>query len=173
MAKEIINLNEQQLKAIVAESVKRILKESDLDEGFWDNMKAGFQGAKQGFNAQKNLDRGSDNFKYEHDYEDMKRDANPFRSKSQNTAQEQANELLNQAKYYQTKANQLRATAQQITAKYGLVKTAVNKRVNGVQVPQAAHNTTIATARNNTNGYGKGRNPNNINQAKQTGLWGA
>ena len=173
MAKETIKLTESQIREIVAESVTRILKESDMDEGFFDNMKSAWQGAKQGFNTQKMMDRGTDGFKTEHDYEDFKKDSNPFGPRSENTAQEQANQLLAQARNYQIKANQLRARANRITSQYGLVKNGVNQRVNGTQPAAAPHAQTIRTKGMVTNGYGKGRNPNNVNPTTQsTGLWG-
>ena len=59
-----------------------------------------------------------------------------------------------------------------LTKQYGLVKTGVNQRANGTQTVAAPHTRTIATNRGIDNGYGKGRNPNNITPVKQTGLWG-
>lgn len=172
MGKQVIKLTESQIRKMVAESVANILKESEMDEGFLDNLKAGWNGAKQGYNYQKAMDRGTEGFKTEHDYEDMKKDSNPFVSRSENTAQEQANQLLKQAQQYQAMANKLKAQANALTKQYGLVKTGVNQRVNGTQPSVAPHTRTIATNRGNNNGYGKGRNPNNINPVKQTGLWG-
>ena len=172
MEKQVVKLTESQIREIVTESVNRILKENDMDEGFFDNIKSAYQGAKQGYNYQKAMDRGTEGFKTEHDYEDMKKDSNPFGPRSENTAQEQANQLLKQAQQYQAMANRLKSRANALTKQYGLVKTGVNQRVNGTQPSVAPHTRTIATNRGNNNGYGKGRNPNNINPVKQTGLWG-
>ena len=170
MEKSVIKLTESQIRNIVAESVIRVLKENDMDEGFFDNIKSAWQGAKQGYGYQKAIDRGTDGFKTEHDYEDFKKDSNPFGPRSENTAQEQANYLLSQARQYQIKANQLRAKANAITKKYGLVKANANQRVNATQPSAAPHTQTIATKNMVTNGYGKGRNPNNINPPKQIGI---
>ena len=101
MGKQVVKLTESQIKEIVTESVNRILKENDMDEGFFDNIKSAYQGAKQGYNYQKAMDRGTEGFKTEHDYEDMKKDSNPFDPRSENTAQQQANQLLKQAQQYQ------------------------------------------------------------------------
>ena len=173
MAKEVIKLTESQIREIVTESVVRVLKENDMDEGFFDNIKSAWQGAKQGYNYQKAMDRGTEGFKTEHDYEDMKKDSNPFGPRSENTAAEQANQLLKQAKQYQAMANRLRAQANALTSKYSLQKAGANQRVNAKQPFAAPHTQTIATKNAVTNGYGKGRNPNNINPVKQTGLFGA
>lgn len=176
--KNIIRLTESDIKRMVENACYQALKEgrineSDIEEGIRDRIAAGWEGMKRGFNAQKSLEASTDNLKYEHDYEDMKQDSNPFGPRSKNTAVEQANELLQQAKYYRTLANRLQAKAQKISAQYSLGKSAVGKRVNTVQTPQAAHNTTIRNTRSATNGYGNGRNPNNITPNRQTGLWGA
>ena len=77
-----IYLTESQINDIVSESVKRIM----LDEGLWDNIKAGYQGMKQGFRNQQTLDRGADNFKPEHDYENFRAMANPYTKNPENTA---------------------------------------------------------------------------------------
>ena len=172
MGKQVVKLKESQIREIVTESVNRILKENDMDEGFFDNIKSAYQGAKQGYNYQKAMDRGTEGFKTEHDYEDMKKDSNPFGPRSENTAQEQANQLLKQAQQYQAMANRLKSRANALTKQYGLVKTGVNQRANGTQPVAAPHTRTIATNRGIDNGYGKGRNPNNITPVKQTGLWG-
>ena len=130
MAKEIIKLTENEIRQIVAESVVRVLKESDMDEGFFDNIKSAWQGAKAGYNTQKMMDRGTDDFKTEHSPSDVAKLANPFGPGMDNTAGEQATQLLKQAQMYQAKANQLRAMANKMTKKYGLTKTAVNQRVD-------------------------------------------
>lgn len=172
MGKQVVKITESQIREIVTESVNRILKESEMDEGFFDNIKSAWQGAKQGYNYQKAMDRGTEGFKTEHDYEDMKKDSNPFGPRSESTAQEQANQLLSQARQYQAMANKLKAQANALTKQYGLVKTGVNQRTNGRQPFVAPHTRTIATNRRIDNGYGNGRNPNNITPVKQTGLWG-
>lgn len=56
MGKQIINITETDLKNIINESVEKILKESNLEEGFFDNIKSAFKGAKQGYKTQKAID---------------------------------------------------------------------------------------------------------------------
>ena len=58
MEKQVVKLTESQIREIVTESVYNVLKESEMDEGFLDNLKAGWNGAKQGYNYQKAMDRG-------------------------------------------------------------------------------------------------------------------
>ena len=130
MAKETIKITENEIRQIVAESVIRVLKENDMDEGFFDNIKSAWQGAKAGYNTQKMMDRGVDDFKTEHSHSDVAKLSNPFGPGMDNTAGEQATQLLKQAQMYQAKANQLRAMANKMTKKYGLAKTAVNQRVD-------------------------------------------
>lgn len=183
--KNIIRLTESDIRRMVENACYQALKEgrineSDIEEGVkdWikdkrDRVKAGLEGFKQGTEAHKSLNASTDNLKYEHDYEDFKQDSNPFGPRSKRTAQEQANYLFDQAKYYRDMANSLYAKAQSISAKYSLKKTVNGRRENTVQIPQAAHNTTIRNIRSTTNGYGNGRNPNNITPIKSTGLFGA
>ena len=128
--KQKVQITESELYNVIQESIVAALNESLEDEGFLKNFRAGLQAAKQGYNTQKMMDRGTEGFKTEHDREDMAKQANPFGPGMENTAGEQATELLRQAKMYQAKANQLRAMANKMTSKYGLAKTAVNQRVD-------------------------------------------
>lgn len=57
--------------------------------------------------------------------------------KPENTAQEQAEQLLAQAKEYQAMANRLKAQANALTKKYALAKTGVNQRASITQPKQA------------------------------------
>lgn len=166
--KNIIRINESQLNDIIVEHVVNAIRKNNLDEGFLDNTKAGWEGAKQGFKAQRNLDRGTDDFKQYHDYDDFKKDSNPLLGKSENTAQEQAQELLQQARYYQTLANQLKAKAQEITRQYGLGKPAVNQRVSTAPTP-ATPSSTIPMQRSKTNGFGR---TNTERDTRPIGPWG-
>lgn len=136
--KNVIKLNEEQLRNIVSETVMAVLNEaSDMDEGFFDNLKSAWSGAKQGYNYQKAVDAGTDGFKQEHDYEDARNDMmNPL-SKSKNTAVEQANELFRQAAEYRKKANKLYAMANAISKRYALAKDGFGKRVATVKPEQA------------------------------------
>ena len=132
-----VKITEQELHNMIAESTLRILKESDMDEGLWNNLKGAFKGAKQGYNYQKAMDRGTEGFKDEHDYDDTRRSMMNPTSKMPNTASEQAEQLLAQAKEYMAMANRLKAQANKITKQYGLQKTAVNKRQSTAQPTQA------------------------------------
>lgn len=132
-----VRITEQELHNMIAESTLRILKESDMDEGLWNNLKGAFKGAKQGYNYQKSMDRGTEGFKDEHDYDDTRRSMMNPTSKMPNTASEQAEQLLAQAKEYMAMANRLKAQANKITKQYGLEKTAVNKRQSTAQPVQA------------------------------------
>ena len=135
--KSSVKITEQELHNIITESALRILKESDMDEGLWNNLKGAFKGAKQGYNYQKSMDRGTEGFKDEHDYDDTRRSMTNPLSKMPNTASEQAEQLLAQAKEYMAMANRLKAQANKITKQYGLQKTAVNKRQSTAQPVQA------------------------------------
>lgn len=136
-SKEPVKINESQLQSLIKESTLKILKESEMDEGFWDNMKAGWQGAKAGFNAQKSLDSDYANLKQEHDYDDTLKTMNNPMKKMDKTAAESSEDLLKQAQYYQRLANQLRARANAIDKKYALQKTGVNQRAATVKPQQA------------------------------------
>ena len=134
--RNIIRLTESQIREMVAESVVRVLNEGEVDE-LWnpfnkedrtkakERAKAIFNGAKQGYNYQKAMDRGTDGFKTEHDYWDAKKISNPFGKGPENTAAEQANQLLAQAKQYMAMANKLKAQANALTKQYSLQKTGV------------------------------------------------
>ena len=93
MAKNTITLNEAQLQSLVEECVAEV-----LNEGLWDQMKAGWQGAKRGFQGQKMLDRGTDDFKQNWDREDLANNANPWSARPENTADMQAKEAYNRYK---------------------------------------------------------------------------
>lgn len=132
-SKKPVRINESQLQSLIKESTLRILKESEMDEGFWNNMKAGWQGAKAGFNAQKSLDSDYANLKQEHDYDDTLKTMNNPMKKMPKTAAETSEDLLKQAQYYQKLANQLRARANAVDKQYALQKTGVNKRTSATQ----------------------------------------
>ena len=139
--KNQIRLNESQLNSLIQESIENVLNEmyenGDLNEGFFQNLKQAWNGAKQGYNYQKAMDRGTQGFKQEHDYEDVKNTMNNPLAKMPNTAAEQANQLYAQAKEYMAMANRLKAQANAITKQYGLAKSGVGTRVNATPVPQS------------------------------------
>ena len=139
-----IRLNESELRDLISEQVRTALNEvfssqegADVDEGFFQNLSQAWKGAKQGYNYQKAMDRGTQGFKQEHDYEDVKRTMNNPLSKMPNTASEQANQLYQQAAEYQAMANKLKARANAISKQYGLAKTGVGQRANANPVPQS------------------------------------
>lgn len=174
MEKQVIKLTESQIREIVTESVNRILKESEMDEGFFDNIKSAWNGAKQGYNYQKAMDRGTEGFKTEHDYWDAKKLSNPFGSGPENTASEQANQLLAQAQEYQAMANKLKAQANALTKQYSLQKTGVNQRANAPKpatTPRPVANTPSTGIGNGMGKQWKDKR-NYKTDAQSIGLWG-
>ena len=136
--KNVIRLNEEQLRNVIQETVMTVLNEAaDMDEGFFQNLGQAWRGAKQGYNYQKAMDRGTQGFKQEHDYEDVKQTMRNPLAKPENTAYEQANQLYQQAAEYQAMANRLKAQANAISKQYGLAKTGVGRRANAQTPAQA------------------------------------
>ena len=122
MNNNMIKLNEAQLNQLVEECVAEV-----LNEGFFDKMGAAWKGMKQGYNSQKMLDRGTNNFKQNLSREDMMNMGNPMASRLENTAAEQAREAYNQYKAYQQKANEMLNLYNQLRKKYNLDKTGVGQ----------------------------------------------
>lgn len=116
-----IYLNESDLQQIIEESVQQI-----LNEGFFDNLKAGVsgavQGARRGFQGQKMLDRGTDNFKQTWDRDDLAAQANPYGPGAENTASMQANQAFRLYKEYQQEANKYLNLYNKLSKKYNLGK---------------------------------------------------
>jgi hypothetical protein len=113
MKKQIINITETDLKNIINESIEKILKENNLEEGFFDNIKSAFKGAKQGYKTQKAVDSNVNT-----DYSKNTR-MSPNEMPS-NDAVEKANEYYQIAKDYFVKYNKMKAKANSIVKKYGL-----------------------------------------------------
>lgn len=111
-----IKLNEEQLYQLIKESVE----ETMLDEGLWDNLKAGFRGMKQGYQAQRSLDKDNSNLKRHWDREDFEQQAHGLTG-PENTAAMEANELYNQFKEYRQIANQILTKRNQLIKQYSLV----------------------------------------------------
>lgn len=128
--KTTIRLTEAQLNAIVKEQV-----ETMIEEGFFDNVKAAFNGAKQGYKAQRAIDQSTDGFKRHHDYEDLQAQSNPFGPGMKNTAAEEANAIYKQYKEYSTIANRLLSKYNQFVKKYGLVKQGVGQVAEPTENP--------------------------------------
>jgi phosphoenolpyruvate carboxylase len=122
MDKKVIKLNESELNQLIEECIQDI-----LNEGFFDKMNAAWKGAKQGYNGQKMLDRGTDNFKQNLDREDMLNMANPMASRPENTASEQAREAYKQYNFYQQKANEMLNLYNKLRKQYDLDKTGVGQ----------------------------------------------
>ena len=93
------------------------------------------KGAKQGYNSQKMLDRGTDNFKQNLSREDMMNMANPMAARPENTASEQAREAYKQYKAYQQKANEMLTLYNKLRKQYDLDKTGVGQ-VQSKQKPE-------------------------------------
>lgn len=131
MNNNMIKLNEAQLNQLVEECVMEV-----LNEGFFDKIGAAWKGAKQGYNSQKMLDRGTDNFKQNLSREDMMNMANPMAARPENTASEQAREAYKQYKAYQQKANEMLTLYNKLRKQYDLDKTGVGQ-VQSKQKPEA------------------------------------
>lgn len=121
----------------VIDDYKKQLDE-DIDEGFWNNIKAGFQGAKQGVQAQKLLDRGTEGLKMQHDQDDVFRAMEKPLSKMENTAEEQARDIYLQYKQHAQKAMQLLNLYNKLNKQYGLAKKEVGHYVNPNPEPVGA-----------------------------------
>ena len=125
-----IKLSESQLNQIISESVRKVLAEAEENEGFFNNMKSAFQGAKRGYQNQKTIDRGTEGFKQQHDSDDvMKSMKNPL-SKMDNTAEEQCAQIYKQYKDAYMEANRLLNLYNKMIRQYGLSKQAVGQHVN-------------------------------------------
>lgn len=111
-----IKLNEEQLYQLIKESVE----ETMLDEGLWDNLKAGFRGMKQGYQAQQSIDADNSNRKHHWDREDWEQNSHGM-TRPENTAAMEADKLYNQFKEYRQIANQLLAKRNQLIKQYSLV----------------------------------------------------
>lgn len=120
-----IKITESELMSIINEAIEKEM----VEEGFFDNIKSAFQGAKQGYKTQQMMDRGTNGFKQYHDHADAMMDMDPL-SKSENTAEEQSAEIYKQYKFYQAKANQLLSMYKKLNKQYGLVKQGTGKYVN-------------------------------------------
>ena len=114
------------------------LEEGVEDEGLFNRLRSAAQGAKQGYQAQKTLDRGTDDFKQQHDYGDMIHTFDNPLSKMPNTAEEQAAEIYRQYKQYYMKANELLALYNKICRKYGLQKQGVGDFKSTVKGPSSS-----------------------------------
>ena len=111
--KNNVIITEDDLKNIIKESVERIIRENQEEEGFWDNMKSAFRGAKQGYDSQKHLDSN-----VETDYSRNTR-MSP-NEMPDNDAAETVRKLYKLASDYLIKSNQLRNKAKKIAIKYGI-----------------------------------------------------
>ena len=138
MEKNIITLNESEFRSLIEGCVTEI-----LEEGFFDQLGSAWKGAKNGFKGQKMLDRGTDNFKQNLDYWDIKKIGNPYESRPENTASEQAIEAYKRYKMYQQEANKFLNLYNALTKKYNLNKTGVGK-VESKEKPVATPYTGIS-----------------------------
>ena len=126
MGKQVIKLTESQIREMVAESVANILKESEMDEGFLDNLKAGWNGAKSGYNTQKftdsdiNTDYANPNANYDNMLNGVK---------SKEDAAKAYSKMIQIARNYEAQAKNLRAKMNDVYSKHGIDK--VYSRNNG------------------------------------------
>lgn len=136
-----IKITEEQLQTLIKESVEKTM----IEEGFFDNLGAAWDGAKRGFKAQKTLDKDTVGLKRHHDYEDLEKLSNPFSSGPENTAEEEAREIYRQYKEHMAIANRLLNKYKKLVKDYGLVYTGderdpeskrLGKRINpGIKDP--------------------------------------
>lgn len=121
-------LTEERINQIVSESIYKVLNESELDEGFWDNMKAAGKGFVNGFRTQNNLDRNMS--RYQNDAQARQTSlmrggnavdnlANKIYYKDAKTSGEK---MYAMAKEYQAKAQQIRQMAKELAQKWGVTK---------------------------------------------------
>lgn len=127
---KIVRLSEDDLRNMISEAITKTV----MEEGFWDNMKSAWQGAKQGYKTQQTIDRGTDGFKQQHDHEDAMAAMDPL-TRPENTAEEQSAEIYKQYQFHQAKANKLLALYKKLNKQYGLVKKANGKYVNPDKKP--------------------------------------
>lgn len=135
MAKNTITLTEAQLNRMVEDCVRDIINEGMMDEAFGDglknfgrSMKSAFQGAKQGYQGQQMLNRGTDDFKQEWGREELAQNSNPWSSRPENTASMQATEAYKMYKYHKTESDKYLALYNKLTNQYGLNKDGVGQR---------------------------------------------
>jgi hypothetical protein len=168
MAKNTITLNEAQLQSLVEECVAEV-----LNEGLWDQMKAGWQGAKRGFQGQKMLDRGTDDFKQNWDREDLANNSNPWSARPENTADMQAKEAYNRYKAAQQEANKYLNLYNQLTRKYKLNKDGVGQRSTSEKSNLYGTGGIIANKRKKGGKFGGSVvNRDRTNDTRGRGLWG-
>lgn len=120
MIKNTITLNESEFKELVESCVNDM-----IEEGIFDQLGSAWRGAKQGFKSKKTLDRGTDDFKQQHDMSDYRREA--YGQSVENTAQEQAQYAYEQYRAYQTQANKMLNLYKNLIKKYNLQKVTPGK----------------------------------------------
>lgn len=124
--RNVIPITEAQIRQIVAESVMSVLKESEMDEGFWDNVKAGWKGATQGWKTQSALDTNNDRFQSdaERRQNDMFHGGNAVDKLANKMyykdAKSSGENMYAMAQQYDAKAKEIRAMAKQLAQKWGV-----------------------------------------------------
>ena len=121
--KQVLRLTEADLHQMIKESVYAILSENMEDEGWLDNMKSAFKGARQGFQTQKAM--GTDT---KTGYSRNSR-MSPQEAPS-NDAVEKVRQYYAIAKDYLTKYNQMKAKADAIAKQYGIKSTGTGMNKN-------------------------------------------
>jgi hypothetical protein len=135
MPKNTITLTEAQFNKMVEDCVRDIINEGMMDEAFGDglknfgrSMKSAVQGAKQGYQGQQMLNRGTDNFKQEWGREELAQIANPWSARPENTASMQASEAYKMYKYHKSESDKYLALYNKLTNQYRLNKDGVGQR---------------------------------------------
>ena len=169
MEKNTIVLNEAELQNLIKNCVTEV-----LNEGFFDRLKAGVQGAKSGYSGQKMLDRGTDDFKQNWDRQDLANKANPWSSSPENTADMQARDAYKRYKEYQQLANKFLNLYNQLTKKYGLQKKGVGQRVTAEKPNFYGNGGIVANQRkkNSSGSFGSTVKDRRSEVNKPRGIWG-
>lgn len=132
-----VQISESKLNAIIKESIIEILKE-DIEEGLGQQLKAGWNGLRQGVQGQQLLDRGTDGFKQNFDRDDEAAIADPFASRPENTASMQARQAYEMYKKYKTESDKYLALYNKLTNQYNLNKDGVGQRSSKETVVKGA-----------------------------------
>lgn len=132
-----VNITESELNRLISESIQRVLTE-DVDEGLRDRLRAMFNGAKAGYESQKTLDRGVDDYKQQHDFDDTRSVMDNPLKKMPKTAEEAARDAYNQYKSYQQQANKMLNLYNSLCKKYGLAKAGVGDFRSTAPAPKSS-----------------------------------
>jgi hypothetical protein len=148
-----IKLTESELNAIIESSVRQV-----LEEGFIDQIKAGWSGLEQGVEGQRMLDRGTENFKQNWDRDDEAAIGNPWAKRPESTAPMQAMKAYKMYKEYQVMANKYLNLYNKLTKQYDLNQDGVGRRSSKQKVDKSAGVTPFRKPTHNNIPNAKGYN---------------